>query len=173
MLHLQHIMGNISGSSSPRGKLSKPGRHWDGGWHPPYGNRRVFGRYGKFGTVFIGDIVFCLVGYGACSNLEKKGERSDGICALFIGFLFGDACKVADMTGARKGSGRFPKMQGSFTVEAALVFPIVLFCILTLLNQGIELYCQVVEIIGNQAAWESFDPASRFRQLEQLGHFIT
>ena len=40
----------------------------------------------------------------------------------------------------------YPKAQGSFTVEAALVLPIVLFCIFYLLNQGIELYCGTVEI---------------------------
>ncbi len=66
----------------------------------------------------------------------------------------------------------YPKAQGSFTVEAALVLPIVLFCIFYLLNQGIELYCGTVEIAENQGIWESFDPAGRFRQLELLGKFL-
>lgn len=69
-------------------------------------------------------------------------------------------------------AGICPKVQGSFTVEAALVFPLVLFCILHLLNQGIELYCLIREMAGNQEAWEGFDPASRFRQLELLGNFM-
>ncbi len=64
------------------------------------------------------------------------------------------------------------EVQGSFTVEAALVFPIVVFCIFQFLDQGIELYCQIIEITGNQKAWKGFDPASRFRQFEFLDNLL-
>ena len=40
------------------------------------------------------------------------------------------------------------KVNGSLTVEAALVVPLVLFCILLILNQGIELYEEVAETVG-------------------------
>lgn len=72
----------------------------------------------------------------------------------------------------RKWQEGHPKAQGSFTVEAALILPIVLFCIFYLLNQGIELYCQAVELAENQGFWESFDPAGRFRQLELMGKLL-
>lgn len=60
------------------------------------------------------------------------------------------------------------KVKGSLTVEAALVVPLLLFCILLVLNQGLELYGEVVETVENQEMWEEFDPVGRFRKLELL-----
>ncbi|MCI8484164.1 MAG: hypothetical protein HFH41_07475 [Lachnospiraceae bacterium] len=56
--------------------------------------------------------------------------------------------------------------KGSLTVEASLVVPIVLACILMVLNQGIELYCKTVEIVQKGEIWEEWEPAKRFRKLE-------
>lgn len=64
------------------------------------------------------------------------------------------------------------KIRGSFTVEAALIVPIVLFCILLILNQGIELYTQTVAASQNQETWEKFEPVKRFRELELLNDLI-
>ena len=60
------------------------------------------------------------------------------------------------------------KAAGSFTVEAALVVPIVLFSILLLMNQGISLYERVVKTEQEQDMWEGFDMAGRFQNLELL-----
>ena len=60
------------------------------------------------------------------------------------------------------------KVNGSLTVEAALVVPLVLFCILLILNQGIELYEEVAETVVKQEMWEEFNPAGRFRRFELL-----
>lgn len=58
------------------------------------------------------------------------------------------------------------KVRGSLTVEAAFVIPLVLLCILLVLNQGLELYEEVIETVKKQEMWEEFDPADRFRKLE-------
>ncbi|TGY96075.1 hypothetical protein E5329_11425 [Petralouisia muris] len=59
-------------------------------------------------------------------------------------------------------------VSGSFTVEAALVLPLILFCILLMLNQGLELYGEMVETAEQQKMWEEFAPADDFRKLELL-----
>ena len=53
-------------------------------------------------------------------------------------------------------------------MEAALILPIVLFCILLILNQGLELYREVTETGKKQEMWEESDPAERFRVLKLL-----
>lgn len=58
------------------------------------------------------------------------------------------------------------KVRGSFTVEAAMIVPIVLICILLIMNKGIELYTQTLESAQNQEMWENFEPVKRFRNLE-------
>ena len=45
-------------------------------------------------------------------------------------------------------------VSGSFTVEAALVLPLILFCILLMLNQGLELYGEMVETAEQQRSEE-------------------
>lgn len=60
------------------------------------------------------------------------------------------------------------KVRGSLTVEAALILPIVLFCILLILNQGLELYREVTETGKKQEMWEESDPAEQFRVLKLL-----
>jgi len=60
------------------------------------------------------------------------------------------------------------KVRGSLTVEAALILPIFLFCILLILNQGLELYREVTETGKKQEMWEESDPAERFRVLKLL-----
>lgn len=64
------------------------------------------------------------------------------------------------------------KAKGSLTVEAALVVPVVLFCILLILDQGLELYGEVVKTAQKQEMWVEFHPAEKFRKLEQLGELI-
>ncbi len=63
-------------------------------------------------------------------------------------------------------SGR--KMQASLTVEAAMIFPLVLFCIFWILEKGIDLYLETLQQINYQEIWEQFDPAEKFRNLEFL-----
>lgn len=60
------------------------------------------------------------------------------------------------------------KAKGSLTVEAAFVVPLVLFCILLVLNQGLELYEEVIGTMEKQEMWEEFDPAGGFRKFEFL-----
>lgn len=61
------------------------------------------------------------------------------------------------------------RWRGSLTVEASLVVPIVLACILMVLNQGIELYRQTVEVSQKGEIWENWEAAEKFRELELLG----
>ena len=46
------------------------------------------------------------------------------------------------------------KVRGSLTVEATLILPVILFCILLVLNQGLELYSAVIATAGKQEMWE-------------------
>lgn len=64
------------------------------------------------------------------------------------------------------------RAKGSLTVEAALVVPIVLFCILLVLNQGLELYGELIKAAQRQEIWEEFHPADKFRKLELLEEMV-
>lgn len=55
------------------------------------------------------------------------------------------------------------KIKGSFTVEAALILPVVLFCVLLVLEEGLKLYDKTVETAQNQETWREFYPAETFR----------
>ncbi len=58
--------------------------------------------------------------------------------------------------------------QGSITVEAAIIVPIILLCIFWLTQQGIDLYEDTVIIVEKQEMWDEFEPAAKFRNLELL-----
>lgn len=60
------------------------------------------------------------------------------------------------------------KAEGSYTVEAALVVPLVLVCILFIINQGIELYTEVTADTVYSSWWQEFNPALDFRRKELL-----
>lgn len=62
--------------------------------------------------------------------------------------------------------------RGSLTVEAAIIVPITLFCILWMVQGGISLYMATVEIVQRQEMWEDFHPAAQFRRLELLEEAI-
>lgn len=63
------------------------------------------------------------------------------------------------------------RVQGSYTVEAVLVVPIVLGCILLILSQTIDLYIEVTETTQYDRWWEEFQPADSFRKIEFLRTF--
>ncbi len=60
------------------------------------------------------------------------------------------------------------KISGSVTVEAAIVVPVVLFCILWTMEKGIALYMETVQVVHRQQMWEEFHPAERFRSIKWL-----
>lgn len=60
------------------------------------------------------------------------------------------------------------RVQGSITVEAAIVVPITLFSILWMVQGGITLYMDTVELIQQREMWETFHPTGQFRKLELL-----
>lgn len=59
-------------------------------------------------------------------------------------------------------------IKGSLTVEAAIIFPILLLCIFWTMEKGISLYEETIQCINNQEIWEEFHPAEDFRKLEML-----
>lgn len=60
------------------------------------------------------------------------------------------------------------RVRGSYTVEAALIVPTVLFVLLFIMNQGISLYEETVKMAEKQSRWESFQPAEHFRFIEGI-----
>lgn len=62
--------------------------------------------------------------------------------------------------------------RGSITVEAAIVVPIVLFCIFWMMEGGIDLYLETAEHFEKQKMWENFKPAEKFRNLDLLEEFL-
>lgn len=60
------------------------------------------------------------------------------------------------------------KIKGSLTVEAAIVVPVVLLCILLLVEAGIQMYAGTTELVQQQEIWKDFRPAEKFRKLELL-----
>lgn len=64
------------------------------------------------------------------------------------------------------------KARGSFTVEAAVIVPVVLLCILWMAEAGITLYEETVEIVQKQEMWQEFHPAAKFRKLELLEDMV-
>lgn len=60
------------------------------------------------------------------------------------------------------------RARGSLTVEAAIIVPVILFCILWMVQGGITLYTETVELVQKQEMWEDFHPSGQFRKLELL-----
>lgn len=60
------------------------------------------------------------------------------------------------------------RVEGSYTVESALIVPIVLGCILLILNQTIELYIEVTDSTVYSEWWQEFEPEASFRKIEFL-----
>ena len=69
-------------------------------------------------------------------------------------------------------SRKFISARGSLTVEASFIVPIVLICILVILEQGIALYTQTVETAQKQEMWKELEPVKRFRNLELIEDVI-
>lgn len=59
-------------------------------------------------------------------------------------------------------------MSGSLTVEAAIIFPVVLCSIFLMVQQGIVLYTQTVKMFQRQEMWEEFSPEEQFRRLDLI-----
>lgn len=64
------------------------------------------------------------------------------------------------------------RVQGSYTVEAALIVPIVLLCLMLVINQAIILYLEVIEDTVYSSWWQEFEPADSFRKVEMLENAI-
>lgn len=62
------------------------------------------------------------------------------------------------------------RARGSYTVEAALIMPMVLGCLLLVLNQTILLYSEVKERTTCSSWWQELEPADSFRNIEFLRH---
>lgn len=71
--------------------------------------------------------------------------------------------KGISVKGGKRMCGRW---KGSLTVEAAIVVPIVLICILWMVEKGIALYSETTALVQDQGIWEEFYPAKEFRRLE-------
>lgn len=64
------------------------------------------------------------------------------------------------------------RARGSLTVEAAVIVPVILFCVLWMVQGGITLYTGTVALVEKQEMWEDFQPAGKFRKLELLERVI-
>lgn len=64
------------------------------------------------------------------------------------------------------------RAQGSYTIEAALIVPLVLGCILLIMNQAIELYTEVTQNTVYSSWWQEFEPSDSFRRIEWLKDII-
>lgn len=64
------------------------------------------------------------------------------------------------------------KTQGSYTVEAALIVPIVLVCLMFIIDQAITLYLEVIEDTIYSNWWQTFESADSFRKGEFLKNMI-
>lgn len=72
----------------------------------------------------------------------------------------------------RQSTASLIRMKGSLTVEAAIVIPVVLLCVLWIMEAGIALYGSTLELVQKQEMWEEFQPAVKFRRLELLGDLL-
>lgn len=62
--------------------------------------------------------------------------------------------------------GNRKKAAGSFTVEAAIIVPVVLGCILLVLNMAIQLYTEVTACTADGSWWQELEQADEFRKLQ-------
>ena len=60
------------------------------------------------------------------------------------------------------------KVQGSITVEAAIIVLVILLCIFWLIQRVIALYEFTITIVEKKEMWDEFEPAAKFRNLELL-----
>lgn len=58
------------------------------------------------------------------------------------------------------------KAAGSYTVEAAIIVPVVLGCILLVLNMAIRLYTEVTACTVYNSWWQELEPSDEFRRLQ-------
>ena len=56
------------------------------------------------------------------------------------------------------------KVQGSITVEAAIIVPVILLCIFWLIQRGIALYEDTITIVEKQEMWDEFEPVLYIQQ---------
>lgn len=60
------------------------------------------------------------------------------------------------------------RVQGSYTVEAAMIVPLVLGCLLLVMSQAIELYTEVTDDMVYGSWWQEYEPADSFRRIEWM-----
>lgn len=60
------------------------------------------------------------------------------------------------------------RVQGSYTVEAALIVPVVLGCILLVLSRTITLYEEVTKSTVYSIWWQEFTPEESFRKIQNV-----
>lgn len=138
----------------------------DGRWHIAGGDRGVLRWTWESGIVYDGVVLVCAVVLRTSRTQKEKQERGDCFCAVFIAVILfnvdtGGANRMKYINNIRA--------KGSLTVEAAIVVPIALFCILWMVEKGISLYTVTVDLVHEQEMWEEFHPAGEFRRLELLG----
>ena len=160
MFHLQYTVGNASGSVYDAGQLAQPRKNRNGRRDSSGGDRRISGRTGESEAAFYRAYICSSLVFDAFVPWKEKWKRKDCIRSVFADFLSYDADRTADMIKR--------KVSGSFTVEAALVLPVVLICMLLILNQGFEMYRELAETADKQQMWEEFVPSDYFRKLELL-----
>lgn len=138
--------------------FTRAGRHWRR--HDAGGQRNIFGILGKYGTS--ADSVTACGGRGALpdSCLQKETELPDAISAIFAGSLSA-AAHMKNM-----------KVQGSLTIEAALIIPLVLLVFGLAMSSGIILYTECRDTAAGIREEKEFDAVETFYRWQGIGDII-
>ena len=136
---------------------------WAGGnwrWYDANNKRNISGVLGKYGTSVNSAAARSGCSAVSDSRTQKKAKLSDAIPAVFAGSL----SAAAHM--------RKTKVQGSLTIEAALVMPLVLLVFGLAMSSGIMLYTECRDTSADIQEEKEFDAVEAFYRWQGIGDMI-
>ena len=96
------------------------------------------------------------VSFGSEEENEKGADTDGALCVLIVS-------NVAVMM----------KGQGSFTIEAAIIMPILLFMILAAVSIAVDLYQETIELVAKIYSKEQFDLITAMYHIDSVKNLIS
>lgn len=112
----------------------------------------------EFGAVYGGTVIFRNVGTIFADGKKEGEELQNAVFAIFIGGIF----VYADMK----------KLEGSFTIESAVVMPVLIFMLVSIMQLGLRLYTEETATAIQIMEKKEWNAAEEFYRWEMIGDII-
>lgn len=135
------------------------GKYWNGGWHDVNCKWYISWVLGKSGTIYDCAVAFGRDGiiFNCCKEKGAKGQAA-------IHSIFAGGVSVFTMT--KK------KIQGSFSIEAAIIVPMLVFLFAITINCGIEMYTECRDMAIGIYEEEELDIVALFYRYQKIGDMV-